>query len=243
MKRFLRKTMRRVRDFLADILFPRSCVLCGKEGDWICYDCLTAIEIVEYQYCPFCKTRVFQEGTCFKHRSKKLKGLFFATSYHDNTIQKLIKKYKYPPFLKELSFYFTFLIITYLLASENKIILKDKEDSLLVPIPLSKRKMKWRGFNQSQEIARQLSDYLNIPCCSENLVKTKKTLSQTGLKKKEREKNVRNSFKIKNHQLVDNKRIFLVDDVVTTGATMEEAARILKEAGAKEVWGIALARE
>lgn len=242
MKKFLRKTFRNITHYLADTLFPPVCQVCGKEGDWLCYDCLTSIEIVEYQYCPFCRTRVFQEGTCLKHREKNLDGLFFATNYRDKTIQRLIKRYKYPPFLRELSFYFAFLIITHLLASGNKVILANKEDSLLLSVPLEIKRMKWRGFNQSQTIAQVLSKYLKIPY-SDTLIKIKKTPSQTGLDKKEREKNINNVFKIKNHQLIKNKNIYLVDDVVTTGATMEETAHTLKKAGAKEVWGIALARE
>ncbi len=243
MKAFLRKTLQSIREYFLEMLFPRTCLICGKAGDWICYDCLTSIEIIEYQYCPFCKKRVFQEGTCSQHRNKNLNGLFFAVSYQDKIIQRLIKQYKYPPFLKELSFYFAFLIIAHFLASENKIILKDKASSLIIPIPLNIRKIKWRGFNQSQAIAQLLSEYLKISYSFNSLIKTKKTLSQTGLDREERAKNIANSFLIKNHQLIKDKTVFLVDDVVTTGATMEEAARVLKEVGAKEVWGIALARE
>ena len=112
----------------------------------------------------------------------------------------------------------------------------------MVPVPLSKRKLKRRGFNQAEEIAKELSKILRIPLISSCLVKIKETPSQTELSEKERKEKIRRAFLVKEKQGIEDKKILLVDDVYTTGATIEEAAKVLKEAGAKEVFGMVIAR-
>jgi len=234
---------KKFKNIILDTLFPRFCLRCQKEGDWICSDCLSTIDISEYQYCPFCMQRVDKEGICHKHQNKNLDKLFFAVSYEDSLIKKAIKKFKYPPFLRELTPYFCYLIVSHFLLIKNKTILEDKNNSLLIPVPISSFKKRWRGYNQSEEIAKQLSVSLKIPILIDNLIKIKKTQPQFNLSKDERIENVKNVFKIKNAQEIQGKRIFLVDDVFTTGATMEECARVLKNAGVKNVFGIAITRE
>jgi len=231
--------------FLLDIFFPQFCLSCGKEGTLICQDCLSLIEISEYQFCPFCKTprRVFLEGTCKSHRKMNLDGLFAATSYKNPLVKKLIKNFKYEPFLKNLKEPLAFLIIAHFLLSENKKIFQNPENSFFLAIPLSTFRERWRGFNQSTEIARVLSDFFKIPLQINNLIKIKKTQLQVELGEKEREKNIKGAFKIQIPEEIKEKIIFLVDDVFTTGQTMEEAARVLKNEGAKEVWGVVIARE
>jgi len=224
-----------------DILFPAICLNCQKEGTWICQNCLSIIEILEYRYCPFCKERVFEKGTCKKHRGKNLNGLFFAVSYKNSLVKKLIKKFKYPPFLKELALSLSSLIITHFILSGNKIIFNDQETSLFIPVPLFPSKKRWRGFNQSEEIVKELSSFLKISYQSNNLIKIKKTQPQVELSREERERNIKNSFKIKNPLEIQGKRIFLVDDIFTSGATMEECSRVLKKAGAKQVWAAVIA--
>ena len=231
--------------FFLDTLFPQFCFSCGKEGSLICKDCLSTIGIAEYQFCPFCAVprRVIGEGKCKIHQKMKLAGIFAATSYKNTLVKKLITQFKYEPFLKNLSLPSAYLIIAHFLLSENKTIFKTPENSLLIPVPLRNSKKRERGFNQSEEIAKELSKFFKIPYQFNNLIKIKKTQPQIELKRKERAKNVKDSFKLKNPQMVQEKTIFLIDDVFTTGATMEECARVLKEAGAKKVWGIAVARE
>ena len=241
--KFLSNRYKKFKNIILDILFPRFCLRCHKEGDWICPDCLSTISILEYQYCPFCMQRVFEKTVCYKHKNKNLDKLFFAVSYKNSLIKKAIKKFKYPPFLRELTPYFCYLIISHFLLIENKTILEDKNNSFLIPIPISSFKKRWRGYNQSEEIAKQLSISLKIPILTNNLIKIKKTEPQSNLSKIQRIENVKNVFEIKNAQEIQGKRIFLVDDVFTTGATMEECARVLKNAGARNVFGIAIARE
>ncbi len=228
-----------------DIFFPQFCLACRKEGDLICKDCLSTIEISEFNFCPFCQKpkRVFGNGKCEIHQKMNLDGLFNPTSYKDLLVKKLITKLKYEPFLKTLSSPLAFLIISHFLLTENKLIAEAPESSFFIPVPLSPARKRWRGFNQSEEIARELSIFFNVPVSFNNLIKIKTTQPQIELKKEEREKNVQGAFELKNPQIIRGKRIFLIDDVFTTGSTMEECSKTLKQAGAHQVWGIVVARE
>lgn len=234
-----------LKKFLFDTVFPQFCLRCGREGGLVCKDCLGLIEIADYQYCPFCNfpNRVIGKGKCPSHQKMKLNGLFSATSYKDALVKKLIGHFKYKPYLKTLAQPLSSLIIAHFLLTENKTIFQQKENSLFVPVPLIPGKEKERGFNQAALLAEELSRFFEMPVLNKNLSKIKKTPSQTGLKRKEREKNIQGAFAVKNAQPIAGKRIFLVDDIFTTGATMEECAKVLKEAGGREVWGIAVARE
>ena len=117
------------------------------------------------------------------------------------------------------------------------------QNSILIPIPLDKIKLKQRGYNQSEELAKNLAKALNTPITSNVLVKIQSTKSQMELSKSGREKNLADAFSIKNPKQIQGKKVFLIDDVYTTGSTMAECAKILKKSGVKTVWGISLARE
>jgi ComF family protein len=118
----------------------------------------------------------------------------------------------------------------------------DFGNSLWIPVPLHKKKLRWRGFNQSAEIARELSFTLGGQLHEDALEKIKETPDQVTLQQDERKENLLGAFQLKNPAFVRGKKILLVDDVFTTGATMEECAKVLKQAGAREVWGVAIAR-
>jgi len=227
-----------LKNFLLNIFFPKFCLGCEKEGTYFCEDCKACLEISEDNFC-LCKSpkRLTEGGKCNNCQPKELNGLYFTVSYRNKLIKKLIRQFKYEPYIKELAEPLTSLIIThFLLLDKGNQIRKGK---ILVPIPLSKRRLRERGFNQAEEIAKNLSKFLEIPLCN-CLVKIKETPSQVDLSKKERRENVKGVFEI--DEEAKDKRILLVDDVYTTGTTMNEAAKVLKEAGAKEVWGVVIAR-
>lgn len=234
-----------LKKFVLDILFPRFCLGCGREGTLLCQDCFSTIEILEEQFCPFCKKpkKILNKGKCRIHQPMNLDGLFAATSYKNSLVKNLIRNFKYGPFLKGLRGPLASLIIAQFLLTKNKYPLKDKKKLLLVPIPLANFRKRWRGFNQSEELAKILSQFFKISLLNNGLIKIKKTQPQVELSVVEREKNIKDSFDLKNPQAVRGKIVYLIDDVFTTGATLEEAARVLKRAGAKEVWGIVVARE
>jgi len=185
------------------------------------------------------------QGKCPKCQNKKLSGIFSALSYKEKELtRKLIHQFKYPPYLKDLSKTLASLIIEHLILSGNNTN-EIWENGVLIPVPLYKKKFRERGYNQSEELAKELSKILKIPVVSDVLTKTKSTKPQMELSKADREKNLEGVFAVKPafaSQLRQGK-IFLVDDVYTTGSTMHECAKILKQSGAKQVWGIVIARE
>lgn len=226
--------------FLLNTFFPDFCIICQKEGTILCPDCFSLIEINPYLFCHVCGKRITNFRICDKcHRKTNLSALFFATYYQDKIVQKIIKEFKYSPFLKELSKPLASLIISHFSLLEFSF----PENSLFVPTPLSKRREKWRGFNQAEEIAKHLSSYYSIPLENEIIKRINETFPQSELSKEERKKNIKNSFILLNNEKIRGKNIFLVDDVYTTGATFEELARILKEGRPKDIFGIVVARE
>lgn len=224
-----------------DVLFPKSCLNCQREGSYLCQDCQSLLDILESSFC-LCKkpSRLPMAGKCRSCADKHLDGLYFAVRYGNNLVKKIIHRFKYEPYAKDLASPLAFLIITHFNLMQKSF---DGDNCILLPIPLSKRKLRQRGYNQSEEIARVLSENLKIPLMQNCLFKNKETPSQMTLSREEREKNIKGAFSVNPSARLRARKILLVDDVYTTGATMEEAAKILKKAGAKEVWGISVARE
>jgi ComF family protein len=119
----------------------------------------------------------------------------------------------------------------------------DYEDfDMIVPVPLHSSRLRERGFNQAEVLSRKLSGYTKHPVCTNVLKRTKPTLSQTGLSKTKRFTNLQGAFKITKDAFVSGKKVLLVDDVFTTGSTVNEAAKALLKAGAESVDALVLAR-
>ena len=122
------------------------------------------------------------------------------------------------------------------------------QNSILVPIPLSKNRKNWRGFNQSEILTKTLAKKFGVEY-SNSLIRIIETKTQVGLSRDERKKNVKGAFSLRSsrHPELDlgsrlrDKNFILVDDVYTSGATMQEAAKVLKRAGANSVWGMTVA--
>ena len=113
----------------------------------------------------------------------------------------------------------------------------------MAAIPLHQKRLKWRGFNQAEEIAKKLSFFFEVPVLNNALIRIKYTTPQVKMENNlQRKENIKGAFVCPYPEIIKNQKIFLVDDVFTTGATMEEAAKTLKQAGAKEVWGVVTAR-
>jgi len=278
----------KIKNFSLDLVFPRFCFGCQKEGTYLCNDCRSLLDISEFNYC-LCDRNPQQllpqqksgkpfgtaQGKCNRCQNKILSGLYFALPYKEKQLtKKLIHNFKYKPYIKDLAETLSSVLIEHFIKT-NKNTNEIWENSVLVPVPLDKTKLKIRGYNQSAELAKELAKVLQIPVVSDVLIKVKHTDSQMELSKVEREKNLQGVFAIsptrhsgesQNPECLQcswipgprllggqearndsedlyGKKIFLVDDVYTTGATMQECAKILKESGAKQVWGIAIARE
>ncbi len=150
----------------------------------------------------------------------------------------MIKAFKYD-FIEGLAEPLGKLMAGYLEKIKGEI---DFGDSLIIPVPLHKTKFNRRGYNQSELVTSEISKYLDLEIANDLILKTRPTKDQASLKEKNRIENMDNAFVCLRPGAVSGKKILLVDDVYTTGATMNECARILKQAGAAEVSGLAIAR-
>ena len=234
--------------FILDTLFPKFCLGCQREGSYLCEDCWALLDIAEHNYCLCEKSPVRlpagqKSGKCNRCSDKRLAGLYFALPYKEKHLtKKLIYQFKYQPYLKDLAKTLSAILIEHFIKTQKN---TDEiwENGILIPVPIHKNKLKIRGYNQSEELAKELAKVLQIPVILNNLVKIRHTQSQMELSKEERERNLKDAFEIKNPAELAGKKIFLVDDVYTSGSTMAECAGVLRKAGAKTVWGICIARE
>ncbi len=230
-----------------DFLFPKRCVNCKKQGSYLCEKCFIYLSFDVKSLCLVCDKPSFNNLTHPKClRKYSIDGCFSALPYN-KTAQKLIYNFKYKPFLKDLTTVLIDLFYESIIQNENFIKLIADGKWLMVPIPLSGSKFKKRGYNQSEILAKELAKKFNLPVQT-ILVRKKNTVSQVGLSNIDRKLNVKDAFELNssfiiNHLSLKNASIFLVDDVVTTGSTLKEAANILKRNGAKRVIGLTLARD
>lgn len=226
-----------------DFIFPKRCVNCKKQGSYLCENCFAFLSFDVKSLCLICNKASYNgltHPTCSKKYT--IDGCFSALPYN-KTAQKLIYNFKYKPYLTDLKTVLADLFYDSLIQNEN--IMKSMVDGswLMVPIPLSSSKFKKRGYNQSEILAKELSKKFNIPF-QNVLERTRNTKTQVGLSNIKRKENIKDAFIIHNSKfIIQNMSIFLVDDVVTTGSTLKEAAKMLKRNGAKRVIGLTLARD
>lgn len=226
---------------LSEIFFPKTCVVCKKDGADLCDDCISLCEILQETYCSYCSTpQIAKNGkNCGHHSQKYLDALFFACDYQNRIANIVIKKFKYGS-LAGLAEPLAKMIYLHLLAVGK--IKDDFKNFVIIPVPITKNKENLRGFNQSMALANQLSKILDIEIIKNGLIKVKETQTQAQLGKLARQENVLNAFSADKNK-INGKDIILIDDVFTTGATCEECAKTLKLAGAKSVIAMTIARE
>ena len=231
-----------------DILFPPHCISCQKLTDnstdfykYLCPGCLKKIKLNHDNFCPVCHNLTRFGATCMNCKKKTpLTGLIVAANYDNPILKEAIHYFKYR-YLKELS-----LPLSWLLMEKLKDFpFRDKNEWVLLPVPLAKKRLKNRGFNQAELLTENLSKWLGISQSSAIIERTKFRLPQMEIKSyQQRKRNVKNSFRIKKEahlEKIKGHKIMLVDDVATTGATLSECAKILKPY-VKEVWGCVVAK-
>jgi len=226
-----------------DIFFPKKCVGCGKMGKYVCEECEVGLW-EEEQICPVC-TRNSRYGLPHKycHGSYALDGLTCLWAY-DGVARKLISRAKYKgryDLLKFLILNFKFEINVPMFKFNE--FLKGKP--VVVPVPLHPKRLRERGFNQAETVAKALATRHVLAYDSHSLQRVKDTGHQVGRTRIERLLALEDAFSITPRPPLDPRggaNILLVDDVWTTGATMNECCMTLKKAGVKKVWGLVLAR-
>ena len=217
-----------------DLFFPKHCVSCRKLGSYLCADCFLKVEFLKDFVCPVC-LRKTDDGGVTHHRcsgKSRLDGLVVACKYRGPIKSAIVKvKYKWVFDIEEV-------FVDLILAELGKFSLP--KNYILVPVPLHVSRKRWRGFNQSEILAKSLAKKLEVPF-EDILVRNKETKSQVGLGNQLRRENVSGAFSLEGNINCRGKNVVLVDDVFTSGATMGECCRVLKGAGAGSVWALAVA--
>ncbi len=217
----------RLKNSLVSLLLPVNCLGCGEEGEWICADCRRSIRLSRPKTCILC-SKSAQNGLCQACRKwLRVDGAYSLSAVRNPLVWEVIKSTKSTGCFDSS----LFLIKKYL--KKGKL----PKGYLLVPIPLSADRFKERGYNQSEVIAERLSQLTNLNTRS-CLTKIRDTEPQNSLKRKKRLTNPTNCFEVKGSV---PEKIILVDDVITTGSTIREAAKVLRKAGVKSIWAFSLA--
>ncbi|MBI4298559.1 MAG: ComF family protein [Chloroflexi bacterium] len=218
-----------------DILFPPKCVGCSKEGDFLCSVCERSLARLEDPYCPTCAQPMRSEATCQRCQESPLDIDGIRSPFlMEGVIRIMIHRMKYNDFRA--------------LATVLGRLLSSSMDAYLIPadflmaVPLHPRRERRRGYNQSLLLAREVSMSKGIPL-AKGLVRVKDAPPQARAADAEsRRANVKDAFAFRGTGL-DGRRVLLIDDVCTTGATLGACALALKNSGAAAVWGLTLARE
>ncbi len=246
--------LNKIYTFVLDILFPIFCLGCGREGEWICKTCAKKIELLKKQACPVCGNESRTGARCFNCRAKtELDGVIAATAFwgkdkKESLAKEAIHIFKYR-FVKDLAAPLADLMIKQLkniqiIKLEKTIIFGlDAEDKIIIPVPLHPKRFRWRGFNQAESLAEIIAGDFKLPLEKTVLARQKNNIPQVELKdRRERMENIRDAFVCVDGAKIKDKTIILIDDVATTSATLGECAKALKSSGAKEVWGVVVAR-
>jgi ComF family protein len=237
---------------LLDLIFPPRCAIC-RDSLWksekrtnpeeyaFCPSCLDDFREVASPLCTLCGLPLaswIEEDhyceTCLRRRPHYEWAR--AAYFYEGRVREAIHQFKFAgkshlagPLGK-------------LLTSAIKNWLPNSHGYLIMPVPLHPRRLRERGFNQSLLLARQAASRLGAELDTLSLRRVRYTKPQTGLKEEERRRNVRKAFRCTEASLLKGENVILIDDVTTTGNTLNDCARALKRAGAERVYGIALAR-
>lgn len=161
----------------------------------------------------------------------------YLFDYHD-LIRERILQYK---FKEQIYLYRTFVKIV---LNDKKVCGFLKRYDIIIPVPISKKRKQKRGYNQSELIAKKIAQNMNeMEYANQVLYKIRETIPQSKLDKKKRAQNLVDAYIVKNSEIVKNKKVILLDDIYTTGSTVNECSRVLIEAGAKEIGVLTLAKD
>jgi competence protein ComFC len=230
-------------DHFVDFIFPRNCISCGsllqKKDMLVCCRCLAEIKPITKPFCRHCGTYLEDGGEfCWFCRRNGQKHIDMVRSccVYEGVARKIVQKYKFH------NRDFIDIFIAGIMAARFKEFFQEERVDLVVPAPMHWLKKAFRGYNQSELLANKLAGMLNIEY-GKSVLKRRFARSQIGLKRKDRLQNVLNTVLINNKAAVLDKNVLVIDDVCTTASTLNECAKVLKEAGAKIVFGYTFAHD
>ncbi len=241
LKKILNNFFYKMYKYFIDYVFPFRCLKCltyVQDEDGLCSDCFSELHFNSSPYCKICgkgfaididkdnlcgpctiKRPIYDSARFIIRYDEKSKKIIHLFKYNDKTIlSKIFAKILFGQYKEYISY-----------------------ADILAPVPMHKLKRLFRFYNQTQYLAKSLSSLSMIKLFPDLLIKYKYTQPQASLNQKARKKNINNSFLVNKKYNIEGKKILLIDDVITTGSTISECAKILKKAGASEVLVISIA--
>lgn len=228
---------------LLDWIYPLRCAACETPlaHGMVCLSCRRTFPVLREPFCEVC-SQPFTGGdaarfTCVNCANRELAFTCVVAAFRNRgAVRDMIHRLKY-----NHEVHLVPLLGRLLAKSLRDLRIRKQKFDALIPVPLHPRRLRERGFNQAELLARELQRRANIPVFS-ILIRSRYTATQTQFDRRERMQNLRGAFKITQNDLVQNKTLLLVDDVITTGSTLNECAAVLKKAGASSVYAAAVAR-
>ncbi len=223
---------------LLDLLFPPRCAGCPRSGTVLCSTCMASIQPIPQPFCRHCHAPLGTEPSCRRcsYRPLQFSGLRSASTYQ-GVLRTCIHALKYDG-------------ITRLAQPLGRLLARTWSETglggdLVIPVPLHPQRQRRRGYNHAALLARTCAQEAGMSYSDSLLERIRDTQAQVHLSPEERARNVAGAFRCTaghTTQLIAGKDLILVDDVFTTGATLEECAAPLFAAGARRIWGLVLAR-
>lgn len=218
---------------MLSLLYPDTCPMCGKLSDGgLCAKCRGNADYIEEPRCMRCGKPLDDEKREYCYDCEH-HGHYFERGYslwvHQGGTKRAIYQFKFHNRRIYGSFFAEELLSNY----KNSIL--KWNISMIVPIPLSRQKQKKRGYNQAELISIQIGERMHIPVCTDGLVRVRNTKPQKNLSMRERQANMKDAFLWKKERL-HGESVLLIDDIYTTGNTIDHAARELLSAGASKVY-------
>lgn len=230
-----RELLSRAWEYVLDTAFPPYCFCCEVEGMWLCARCRTHLRRTHQKNCPLCTARSANGYLCAScTHDKELRQIISVFHFKQKGIQELVHALKYENIHSAASWMGRCMAAAWRL---NGCAIPD----LIIPIPLHRSRLRERGYNQAALLARSLCSKLDVALSDDVLIRSRKTPSQTDLSLEERKENILGCFALA--KPLAGLNILLVDDVFTTGATLCEAARILKKGGAQSINALVFAHD
>ena len=226
------KMMRQIWTVPLVSMYPPICGICEKiNKDALCPKC--NLELKKQAEVNILQKEEIEENI---KKEKYFEELMYIFKY-EGQVRKLILDYK---FNEKSYLYKTF--VNFLLKNE-KIFENIKKYDKIIPVPISKKRNKERGYNQSMLIAEEIANKTNLELVNNCLIKTKNIIEQSKLNKEDRQQNIQGVYSLQNERLITNKKILLVDDIYTTGSTVNECCKILQQANPKTIGVLVLAKD
>ena len=219
---------------ILNLIYPPTCGICGKLNEnFLCKKCEKILESeAVFGVDKYEKMKIENMS-----KDKKYFNEHLYIFLYQGIIRRIILKYK---FQEESYLYKTF--VNFLLKNENFFEKIEKYDTI-VPVPISKKRQKARGYNQSELVAKEIAYNSNLVLETESLYKIKNIVEQSKLNKEERLKNIQGVYELVNKEKLYKKKILLLDDIYTTGSTVNECARVLRKAQPKKIGVFTLAKD